>query len=331
MLHILYGEDSYSRQARVEAIKSGLGPPDALATNTSLIDGREATVQQLKQACETAPFLAPYRLVIVEGLLGRFDERTGGGRRGRRSDSEQESAEWTAFAEYLPGVPPTTVVVLVDGKLKKGSPLLRALSKAAQVQEFPPLRSAELVPWIESQAAQRGGRIAPEAVRLLADLVGPDLWQLTHEIDKLLTFTQGRPIQEADVRALVSNAREAGIFNLVDAVVEGRKTLALRMLEQLINEGTEPSQVLTMLARQTRLVLLAQDLLAQGVSPSEIGPRLGLTADFALRKTLAQARTVSPQRAIALHRRLLDADLAIKTGRMDGVAALEVLVAEAVA
>ncbi len=328
MLHILYGEDAYSRREALEAIRAGLGPADALITNTTTLDGAGLSVQQVMQACETMPFLSSHRLVIVEGLLGRFEERFGDKRRGRKGGASADAAEWATFAEYLPRVPPTTVAVLVDGELK-GNPLLRALAKAAQVREFRPLQFAALLGWIEECVARKGGHFETQPVRMLAELVGPDLWQLSQEIDKLLTFAQGNPVREADVQALVSNAGEASIFNLVDAVVERRSALALKLLEQLLEQGEKPSHLLTMVARQARLVLLAQDMQTRGVPAADMGHRLGIRSEYPLRKTLDQARTVPPRRAAALLERLMETELAIKTGRLDEAAALHILVAEA--
>ena len=327
MLYILHGEDAYSRRQALDAIRTGLGPADAMITNTTVLDGASVPVSQIKQACETVPFLSSHRLVIVEGLLGRFEERFGDKRRGRKGGASADAAEWTPFAEYLPTVPPTTVAVLVDGELK-GNPLLRALSKAAQVQEFRPPRFDVLLGWIGERAAHQGGTIEPQAAHLLAELVGPDLWQITQEIDKLLTFTRGDPVREADVRALVSNARDANVFSLVDAVMDRRSALALHLLEQLLGQGENPTRLLGMVARQARLVLLAQDMQARSVPAADMGRRLGIRSEYPLRKTLEQARAVPPRRAAALLERLLDMDLAIKTGRLDEGAALHILVAE---
>ncbi len=327
MLHILYGGDAYSQREALDAIRAGLGPADSMITNTTTLDGAGLSVQQLMQACQTPPFLTSHRLVIVEGLLTRFEERFGDKRRGRKGGASGDAAEWAPFAEYLPRVPPTTVAVLVDGALKR-NPLLQALAKAAQVREFAPPPFSDLTAWIGARVERHGGRFEPQAVRLLAELVGPDLWQLSQEVDKLLTFAQGDPVREADVQALVSNARDANVFNLVDAVVERRSAPALRILEQLLQQGEKPSHLLTMVARQARLVLLAQDLQARGVPVADMGHRLGITSGFPLRKTLDQARTVPPHRAVVLLERLLEVELAIKTGRLDEGSALHILVAE---
>ncbi|GAI26699.1 unnamed protein product, partial [marine sediment metagenome] len=75
MLYILLGEDDFSRRKSLEEIKRGIGDQSLLAANTITFDGQQITLDQLRTTCETVPFLAERRLVIVEGLLGRFEPK----------------------------------------------------------------------------------------------------------------------------------------------------------------------------------------------------------------------------------------------------------------
>ena len=139
----------------------------------------------------------------------------------------------------------------------------------------------------------------------------------------------GEPINEGHVNRLVPQVREASIFAAVDAIVLGRPSVAMRLLRKLRDDGAGLPYLQAMIARQLRLVTLAKDLLERGVPTSEMGPRLELRADFAVRKTVDQARRFSWARLKALYACLLDMDLAIKQGRQDEDLALELLVAEA--
>ena len=53
--------------------------------------------------------------------------------------------------------------------------------------------------------------------------------------------------------------------------------------------------------------------------------RLGLKSEFPLRKTLEQAQRYPLERLKSVYKRLLEADLSIKTGRYDGRLALNLL------
>ena len=83
-----------------------------------------------------------------------------------------------------------------------------------------------------------------------------------------------------------------------------------------------------MVERQLRLLALARNAMDEGAPQSDMGRRIGATSDFVLRKTVDQARRHSFADITYRYERLLEADLAIKTGRMEPDLALELLAAD---
>ncbi|MCJ7831145.1 MAG: DNA polymerase III subunit delta, partial [Dehalococcoidia bacterium] len=73
MLYIYHGEDEFSLREELAALKAGLDSDGMLASNTSQLDGGRLQPAELLAPCSTIPFLGSHRLVIVEGLLGRFE------------------------------------------------------------------------------------------------------------------------------------------------------------------------------------------------------------------------------------------------------------------
>lgn len=327
MLHVLIGEDDYSVRQALEEIKQGVGDETARLTNTTVFDGKTVTPEQLRGACGAMPFLGEKRLVIVEGLLERFDP---GGRTGRKKppNRNDSSDEYRMIFEAVKDLPPFTELVVIGGKMKPNNPLLRELSNLSRVRNFKSLNRSQLEQWVEKRTGEAGGSISPQAVRTLLRFVGSDLWSMANEVDKLVLFAGGRRIEEGDIKAIVSSAREESVFALVDAVLEFRTGTAQSMLQQLYMQGLSPVHILVMLSRQVRLILQMKDMRAQGESRSEIQSKLGLTSDFVLRKAWEQADGYSPARVRELYHRLLETDISIKTGRMDGEIALSILVAD---
>lgn len=313
MLYILFGANDFSLREELGKIKESLGGGESLASNTTVFEGHQVKLNQLMDACMAMPFLGYHRLIIVQGLLSRF---------------EKDEGEWMALKQRVASMPQTTVLILVDGQIKRDNALLKGLAPLASVKEFPLLKGEALGEWIQRRVEEAKGTISPQAVRLLASLVGDNLWVLASEIEKLLIYTSGRRIEDGDVKEVVSYVREASVFAMVDALIEGRAANAASMLHQLLQGGATAPYLVVMITRQLRLLLQAKELSLKGVPASEIKARLGLTSDYTLTKALKQSRRYSVKRLEQVYRKLLEADLSIKRGIWKGELALDLLVAE---
>jgi DNA polymerase-3 subunit delta len=338
VLYIFHGENAFDRDEAVAKLRRELagGDPAMVELNTTILDGSRLTMGELRHACDTIPFMAACRLVIAHGLLTRL----AAGRKGEEKDGavDQDPAWKRTFREqlvaYLPGLPPTTQLILVESKnLAASDPVLKAAQveadrKQAKVMAFSLPKEQELVGWIQRRVKDGRSKISGDAAALLAMLIGQDLRLLDLEIDKLVTFTDGeRAISAGDVRALVSRARETNIFDLVDCVGRRETARALRWLHYLLEEGEHPLQILTMLARQVRILIQVSELRRQGLVPPEIAGQLALHP-YVVGKAIDQTQRFDMAQLEAAHRRLVETDWAIKTGRMEETLALDLLVVE---
>jgi DNA polymerase-3 subunit delta len=322
LLYILWGQDSYSQALALEEIKKAVG--EEVAQSAIALDGEHLIPNELANTCATLPFFATKRLIIIRGLTERFETKD-------RPRAEKKTAKTDethqAFAAVMNNLPDTTDVVLVEGKLSSGNPLFKEILPKASVKAFPMLRQQEVAGWVQRQVDQQGGAISPEAVQLLAAMVGNNLWAMSSEIVKLVLYKNGQRIEADDVRALTSHVQQDNIFALVDAIVEGKAERAVDALEQFLLRGAAPTYILSMLARQFRFIILVKEMLKSSRPRTDIQNELDL-ADFALRRTLEQATRYTPNQARLIYKRLLETDLAIKTGGVEPQMALEILVAE---
>ena len=328
MLYILSGQDDFSLGESLEEIKRGISDQALLAANTTILDGQQVTLDQLRAVCETVPFLSERRLVIVNGLLERFEPKSKSSGQKKITPVANQQNEYKLLATYISKIPDSTILVLIDGRLGRNNPLFRALSARAEVKTFPLLRNTELRKWIQRRVIEEGGSISPGAVDLLVKLVGSNLWIMKSEINKLVLFSSGRRIEEEDVKRVVSYAHQANVFAMVDAILEFKAGIAEQSLHQLLEGGAAPAYLLVMLLRQARMIVRVKELRGQGKPEVEIQNKLGLTSEFALRKTLEQASRYSWERLKEVYHKLLETDLSIKTGKYGGELALDILIAE---
>ena len=105
MLHMLLGQDDYSLNESLREIKRAIGDQTLLAANTTTLDGQQMTLDQLKSVCETLPFLTEKRLVIVNGLLERFDSKSKSSRQKKTSAVINRQNECQALFPLVKSVP----------------------------------------------------------------------------------------------------------------------------------------------------------------------------------------------------------------------------------
>ncbi len=328
MLYILLGQDDFSRRQCLDEIKRGTDDQALLAANTTTFDGQQMTLDQLRTVCETIPFLVERRLVIVDGLLERFEPRSKFSRQKKTTTASNQQNGYKSLADYITKLPDSIILVLIDGKIKSNNPLLRELSARAEVKSFPLLKDAELRQWVQRRVAEEGGGISSQAVGLLAKIVGSNLWAMANEINKLVLFASGRRIEEEDIKVVVSYVQEANVFAMVDAILDFKAGVAEQLLQQLLQGGAAPAYLLFMLSRQVRMIVQVKELTNRGEPKIEIQDKLGLTKEFAWRKTLEQAGKYPLARLKEVYHKLLEADLSIKTGKYGGELTLNLLIAE---
>lgn len=337
MFYILHGDEEFARTSELAGMRAQLAEADeAMAgLNTTILDGKHLTMGELRHACDTVPFLYDRRLVIVHGLLSWLVQRKAG--KGAGAQEGEPPASRRAFlaelAGYLPNLPDTTRLVFMEEQaLKATHPIMKVAEEQhetgkAHIREFRRLMGPELFNWIQKRARGRGGDISWDACREMVELAGDDLRTLGLELDKLLLYAGDRQVSEDDVRLLTSRTREADVFELVDCVGRRQADRALRQLHQLLDDNEPPLRLLAMLARQVRILIQVSELRDEGMSQSAIAKRLKLHR-YVVQKGAAQAFNFTMAQLESAHKLLVQTDWMIKTGEMEDVLALDMLVVD---
>ncbi len=323
--YIFHGQDDLTRSEAVASLQAKLGSAELTALNTSLLDGTEVSLAELKNVCDTIPFLTQRRLIVVNGLLTHL---MGKRSRGRARQSAQQKADLAELADYLPHLPDTTRLVFVEAKqLPDSHPILKLArqDERGYVRAFVPPK--DIVRWIRQRATDKGGSLAPQAAVALSQAVGDDQRLLDQEIEKLLAFVgYERPVTSDDVAVLVPQVREANVFDMVDALGRRDGAQAVRLLHDLLDEGQHALYLFSMIVRQFRLLIQIKELAEQGLDHKAAAKTLKLHP-YPARKVYGQARNFTLEQLETIHRHLLQIDVSIKTGQMPDEVALDLLVA----
>jgi DNA polymerase III subunit delta len=314
-----FGNDEFAIRKQAEKFASMFSDPTTAGMNTSRLDARTVSENELSNAIGAMPFLAPQRLVVLENVSKRYT-----GLEGHKK-----------FVAFLETVPPSTKLVIVDAEEVKERDipnhwLVKWVGKNAEKAKFQGFhmpKQREMPGWIVAEAKRQGGSIEPAAAVRLAEMTGEDTRQAAQEITKLLTYVNyAHTIGLEDVEAVSIVTASVDVFELVDALGTQNGKVAQKLFHRLLEEK-DAFEVFGMVVRQFRLLTIARDVIDEGGTLPEVTEVLGVHP-FVAEKSFKQARAFTIDTLSAIYHRLLAMDEAAKTGGMPLDASLDMLIVE---
>lgn len=310
---LLYGTDEFSISRRVSEIAA---QTDKDGMNTSRLEARLTSDEELNNAVNSMPFLSEKRLVI----LANPSQKYGAGEPRKK------------FIEFLGKVPPTTQLVLTETLEKKEVEkhwLVKWAAKTENVEAeafmLPTVR--DMKGWIINEMKNQGGKISSEAAHKLAELVGADTRQAAQEIAKALAYVNwARPVEVQDVEAVCVSTAEVNIFDFVDSLAAGNVKQSQSMLRKMLEEQ-DAAAIFPMIIRQFRLLIQAREIVEARGMAQDVQEALGVHP-FVAGKIFQQAGRFTMRSLDAIYRRLLKMDEAAKTSAMPLDLSLEMFVVE---
>jgi len=315
-LFLFTGEETFLLHQQIQAWKEAFRKRFEGDLNLATIDGATTEESEIISQIETMPFLADKRLIFIENLPEAAKASA------KDSDDKEDEEEKPAkgaqkLLDYLEKISETSAVVFVQPKPDKRKSLYKKIVQLGEVKEFNPLSGAALNQWIRQQAATYKVPIDPGTTGYLVDQVGENLWRLDHEIQKLASFTEGRPITRETIDQLVIPSLESNIFHLTDALGAKDHRKAIQNLHRTVAAGENLRQVFYMVVRQFRLLLQVAGYLSNypNTTPQSLASSLKMHP-FVARNTLGQVKQFSLVELKAAYRKLLELDLAMKTSKI---------------
>ena len=344
MVYLHLNCDEYLSTQRLLQMKRALGDAEMADLNTATLRGDQVNASEIIGQASMMPFLAERRLLLVHGSLDHLDKRMAASKTAE-SAAHQEAARLLGEIEHLPD---SCDLVFIDNAVDKRRGLwkgftlsatekaaarkvegLEALSKRKGVtlEELNTPDARNLPGWLQSYARSQNIAIDGKAVQTLADFVGPNLRLLDNELAKLATYAGQRHITTDDVKLLVSDASEALIWDLTDALSQRNGRRAMQSLYELRKGDANAFYLLTMIARQYRVMLKVKAAMRRGAGSEYDVAQMVDEKPYSVKKAMLQANNYSLAELIAIMDRLLEADYAMKTGT-DPETEIDVLMAE---
>ena len=299
--YLLAGDEPLLRDDALALLRdAALGSAEA-DFNLDRFDA-SCTAGALVDALRTLPVFAERRLVVLLEPEGR------------RASSKallEAVGDWVADG----GDDESSVLVVAVTRADKRARWVKAFGDAIVACEAPK-RARELAAFVQEEAARQEVALERGVAEALAERVGPQLLLLRNEIAKLaLLAGPGEAVTRAHVGAGTALSAEEPIWDLTDAIGEGRSAEALRVLGRLLAAGAPPPVLLGALVSHFRR-------LVRTAAGSDVP-----APPFVRKKLAAQARRYGAGRLRNALGAIHETDLALKgAGGLRPELALERLV-----
>jgi len=171
----------------------------------------------------------------------------------------------------LTELPPDLTLVLIC-RDKPPAKLVKAVKAAeGEVHEFEAPKAREMPRVLVGEAQRLGFRLDPGAARMLVERMGANPVRLRTELERLSLWSgEGGEVGVADLEEMVADTSEAAIWSLSDALIEGDAATALRIGEQLIEQGENVTGLIYGLASRLRGACAAVAQLEEGIPPAQV-------------------------------------------------------------
>lgn len=304
--YLLYGEERYLRRQYRERLQKALCS-DGDTMNTHFYEGKNISVGEIIDLAETLPFLAERRVIFIANS-GLF-----------KSGGEQ-------MAEYLAAPCETAFFVFTESEVDKRSKLFKTVQSKGYAAEFAVQDEKTLMRWAAGVLAKDNKKITESTIQLLLSKTGTDMENIQMELEKLICYCMDREVvTDADVEAVCTTRIGNHIFDMINAIADKQQKRALELYYDLLALKEPPMRILFLIARQCNMLLQTKELKSKGYDNRTIGTKLGI-APFIASKYLNQAAKFKVSTLRTAVEKCVEAEEAVKTGRMNDVMSVEILI-----
>ena len=304
-VHILVGAEHFLVERAIKLLRQaslGESPP---GFNDDVYHADTANTRAVVSTAKTLPMMAQARFVLLRDI----------------DSLDKEGSD--VIAAYIDAPSPSTCFVGTAEKLDLRSRIAKVAKDRGYIADAPALRAAGARGFAVSEAKARGHRLEPDAADLLIDSAGLDLSAIDDALERLSLYVgAGAAIDEAAVEACIARVRVESIWALVDAVSARKTEVALRSAASLLSSREHPLRILSLVARQLRIVARMRDALASGLRGPEAAKAAG-APPFKASELTEAAKRFDARDIREAFRVVADADVALKSSKRPGETILE--------
>lgn len=310
-VYLFTGYEDFVKREALQKLRAAILPAGLEALNETVLEG--AGAKRIVEAAETLPMMCDRRLVVVRDWAPLMS--------GKSSDEDAEAQrilDWISVKNDG-----CTLVFYMREEADSRKKLASELNKRGCTVNFDQLTDSEIARWVSSRLKPSKKKMSASAIQRLVFTAGRELTRLDGELSKLVAYSGERnAIDEADIEAVVSPSLEYGAFDMLNHLFDGDAQGAYRLLELMLERGSNRIAIIVSIARQLRGMSFMSIAAENGHSVEETAKQLGLNP-YAARVMAQKARRYAASALEEMYIAAIDTDYAIKSGQMRDSAALD--------
>ncbi len=307
MLFFLYGPDTYRSRQKLNEMIDGYKKTNPEGLSLKYFDASCEPFNDLIDGLQQISMFGEKKMIVIRNIFANklFKEKL--------------------LENYKKLLDSSDLLVVYEEDAPKKEKLLDLLKEKTKSQEFAVLEGRLLENWLEKELANQQVKINLQALDLLLDYVGSDLWQLSNEIKKLADFKKGETIAVEDIKLLVKPIIETDIFKTIGMIAQKNKKQALSLIHHHLQKGEAVLYLLSMINFQLRNLLIIKDLMEKNRPYYAILKETKMHP-FVVRKSYELAAKFTFLELKKIYQKLFEVDLDIKTGKVDPEVALDLFI-----
>ena len=308
-IYLLFGSETYLVRHYVRLLKkAALGTDENADMNFDSFDEQNFDYRSFADSVGTIPFLAPYRVILLEGC--KFGDDT------------------DAFVSLLEEMPETTMIIMVEKSVDKKTKLYKAVSKHGYVCDFSEISGQNRIDFIAKEFQKYGKAVSTSDAAYFVETVGGDLYNLMNEADKVASYAEGRDrITKADIDEVCVMQTENRIFDLIGEIASGHGEKVMGICADLMYLKESPMRILRLLANEYLKLATLIELKNKGLSVSSIAQETK-TPDWLVKKRLGLLRGLDRKKIRYAVEQIGNTEQNIKSGDIDMQTGLEIMLAD---
>ena len=234
MIYLLYGEEKYDLNQKLEKIKKEF---NNLSEGINLFYITSENIDELSSVLQGVTFFGTEKVIIIKDTKLKFN------------------------VELLKNIDKDITVVVIEDSVDKRTSDYKNLAKIAECFEFKFMDEAKVKEYIMQVLNKYNLSISNEDAEYMANMCGNQKSNIINELNKLVIYldSEGKITKDV-INKVCSKTLNAKIFDVLANIVNKKKQVAISQLDELLEQKEPIVKIYIMLYKQVKQMYLIKYL-----------------------------------------------------------------------